>query len=155
MSRKELKVFVLISLLIAVQLLVSCAREAREEVATGVKWLASYEDAVAAAKKNKQPIMIDFYADWCGWCKKLDKSTYVDKDVVALAKEFVSLKIDADVEGSISSEYKVVGLPTILFIDATGKELHRVVGYRPPAAFLDEMNVALESYQGKRGSQGG
>lgn len=152
MPRKQLKGFVFISLLIAVQLLASCAKETGEEAATKVNWMTSYEDAITAAKKNKQPIMIDFHADWCSWCKRLDSSTYVDKDVVALAKEFVSLKVDADMERSISSEYKVVGLPTILFIDPTGKEIHRVVGYRPPAAFLNEMNVALESFQGKRGS---
>ena len=151
MSTKQLTALILVSLL-AVQLLVSCAKESKQEVASELTWMTSYEDAVTAAEKNKQPIMIDFYADWCGWCKRLDSSTYVDKDVVALAEKFVSLKIDADVERSLSSQHKVVGLPTILFIDASGSELHRVVGFRSPADFLNEMNLALESHQGKRGS---
>ena len=149
MSRKRLKVFsTVIMLLLATQMLASCAKEVKEEAAAEVSWLTSYEEAMTAARKNKQPVMIDFYADWCGWCKRLDSDTYINKDVVALAQEFVSLKIDADVEGDLSSRYKVVGLPTILFIDSDGKEIHRVVGYRPPDAFVNEMNSALKAFQG-------
>lgn len=149
MSRKQLKVLsIAIALSLLTLLLASCAKEAKQEAATEVSWLTSYDEAMAAAKKHKQPIMIDFYADWCAWCKKLDSDTYVNKDVVALAQQFISLKIDADVEGALSSRYKVVGLPTILFIDTDGKEIHRVVGYRPPDAFVNEMNSALEAFKG-------
>ncbi len=149
MSRKHVKVIsIVLTLLLAALMFASCAKEKKEAAATEVTWLTSYEEAMAAAKKNKQPVMIDFYADWCGWCKKLDSDTYVNADVVALAQEFVSLKIDADVEGDLSSRYKVVGLPTILFIDTKGDEIHRVVGYRPPDAFVNEMNSALEAFKG-------
>ena len=149
MSRKHLKAFgIVIMLLVAAQMFVSCAKETTEEAASEVTWLTSYEEAMTSAKKNKQPIMIDFYADWCGWCKRLDSDTYVHEDVVTLAQGFVSLKIDADVEKAISSKYKVVGLPTILFIDANGNEIHRVVGYRPPEDFVKEMNSALEAFKG-------
>ena len=149
MSRKHLKVLgiILVSLL-ATQMLASCAKESKKEAAGVVGWLTSYEEAMTAAKKNKKPVMIDFYADWCGWCKRLDSDTYIDEDVVALAQDFISLKIDADVEKDLSSRYKVVGLPTILFIDANGNEIHRVVGYRPPQDFVKEMNSALEAFKG-------
>jgi thioredoxin 1 len=149
MPKKQLKVLrIAITLLLAVFLLASCAREAKQEAATKVNWLRSYDEALAAAKKDNQPIMIDFYADWCKWCRELDGDTYVNKDVVALAQKFVSLKVDADVEGELSSRYKVVGLPTILFINPDGKEIHRVVGYRPPGQFVGEMNTALKAFKG-------
>jgi len=149
MLRKHLKAFgIIIMLLLATQIIASCAKETKEEAAGEVTWLTSYEEAMTAAKKNKQPVMIDFFADWCGWCKRLDSDTYIDKDVVALAEDFVSLKIDADVEKELSSRYKVVGLPTILFIDASGNEIHRVVGYRPPEDFVKEMNSALAAFKG-------
>lgn len=149
MSRKHLKAFgIVVAVLVAAQIFASCAKETKEEAASEITWLTSYDDAIAAAKKNKQPVMIDFYADWCGWCKRLDSDTYVSADVVALAQDFVSLKIDADVDKELSSTYKVVGLPTILFIDANGKEVHRVVGYRPPDDFVKEMNSALAAFKG-------
>jgi thiol:disulfide interchange protein len=153
MSVKVSKQHVLLiaSLMVIAQLLISCAKEG-EEAGDGVKWLASYDEAVRLAEDKHKPIMIDFYADWCGWCKRLDQDTYVDADVMSKATDFISLKIDTDVEPGIPSRYRVQGLPTILFIDYTGKEIHRVVGYRHPRQFVDEMDIALRAFQGKRGT---
>ena len=144
----------LIVLLAATALvLVSCAKEKEaDEVSDGVKWLASYDEAVRRAEDKGKPIMIDFYADWCGWCKRLDKDTYVDTDVKTKAVDFISLKIDADVESGLASRFKVRGLPTILFIDHKGEEIHRVVGYRGPREFIDEMDAALRAFHGTTGS---
>ena len=138
-------------LLMVVQILSSCAKET-EEVRDGVKWLASYDEAIRMAEDKDKPIMIDFYADWCGWCKRLDTDTYVDADVMSKAAKFISLKIDADEETDLSSRYKIQGLPTILFIDHTGEEIHRVVGYRRPRPFVDEMDLALRAFHGRRGT---
>ena len=132
----------------------SCAKEAEEPSAEAeeVQWLTSFDEALKAAQKKNQPVMIDFYADWCGWCKRLDSGTYVDDAVVSKSAEFVSLKLDADVERSISSKYRVAALPTILFLDAHGEEIHRVVGFRPPERFLNEMEIALQAFRTKVGS---
>jgi thiol:disulfide interchange protein DsbD len=150
MKTARLLVFSL-SLLLAIQLLSSCAKET-EEASEGVKWLASLEEAVEVAKKKDQPIMVDFYADWCGWCKRLHSETYVHEDVVSRAQDFVSLMIDADAERDLSSKYRVAGLPTILFIDHAGREIHRVVGYRSAPSFVTEMDRALEAFRGKAGT---
>jgi thiol:disulfide interchange protein len=138
-------------LLVAMLILGSCAKET-EEVGDGLKWVASYDEAIRTAGDKDVPIMIDFYADWCGWCKRLDQDTYVDADVMSKAKKFISLKIDADVETDLASKYRVQGLPTILFIDHKGEEVHRVVGYRPPDKFLDEMDLALRAFHGEQGT---
>ncbi|MFH1311642.1 MAG: thioredoxin domain-containing protein [Candidatus Eisenbacteria bacterium] len=148
-TSKKIHTLLIASLLVAVLILGSCTKET-EEVGDGVKWLASYDEAIRIAENKDVPIMIDFYADWCGWCKRLDKDTYVDADVMLKAKKFISLKIDADVETDLASKYKVQGLPTILFIDHKGEEIHRVVGYRRPVQFLDEMDLALRAFNGER-----
>jgi thiol:disulfide interchange protein len=142
---------IIASVLGALLMVGSCAKET-EEVRDGVKWLASYDEAIRMAGDKNIPIMIDFYADWCGWCKRLDQDTYVDAEVMAKAKEFVSLKIDADVETDLPKQYRVQGLPTILFINHKGEEIHRVVGYRPPGQFLDEMDRALRVFRGEQGA---
>ena len=74
-----------------------------------------------------------------------------------VAGTFVSVSIHfvneyADVETDLSSQFRIQGLPTILFIDHKGDEVHRVVGYRPPGQFLDEMDRALRAYRGEWGS---
>lgn len=140
----------LLALFLAVTL-VSCAKEKRETRAdeNAVQWLTSFDTALETAREKNLPVMIDFYTDWCGWCKKLDADTYVDKQVISASGDFVSVKINADVERPVAMKYKVTAFPTILFIDPTGNEIHRVVGYRPPQGFLSEMNTALQAFNGK------
>jgi thiol:disulfide interchange protein len=141
-----------IAVLMALQLLLSCAKEAEEKAPGEVAWITSYEEAVQSAGKKKLPVMIDFYTDWCGYCKKLDNETYVNGDVVAKAKGFVSLKINADVEQDLAGRYNIRFFPTILFVDQAGNEIHRVVGFRMPADFVGEMDVALAAFKGRAGS---
>jgi thioredoxin-related protein len=61
-----------------------------------VKWM-KFEEAIAAAKKEPRKIFIDIYADWCGWCKVLDKNTFSDSVIAAiLNKQYYSVKLDAE-----------------------------------------------------------
>jgi thioredoxin-like negative regulator of GroEL len=88
--------------------------------------------------------MVDFTASWCYWCRRLDETTYKNKEVISLAEKFISAKVDCDKEYTIAQKYKIRGLPTILFMDADGQVLHSVVGYRSPEDFLIEMKKVLE-----------
>ena len=127
----------------------SCAKEKgeRQAATNAIPWVQSFSDGLAQARQSDRPMMIDFYTDWCGWCKKLDAETYVNGQVIAAAKDFVSVKVNADVDRETASRYKITGFPTILFTDAAGTEIHRVIGYRPAQNFLGEMNRALEAFK--------
>jgi thiol:disulfide interchange protein DsbD len=137
----------------AVVLLSSCTKEAGEQKAPagGIPWLASMDEALQQAGKNNRPIMIDVYADWCVWCKRLDSDTYSNGSVVAKAADFVNLKLDADANRSIVQRYQVGGLPTILFLDPDGREIHRVIGYKPPDQFIVDMETALAAFKNGKG----
>lgn len=61
-----------------------------------VKWL-SFEEAIALNKKNPKPILLDMYTDWCGWCKKMDKTTYKNKVIVDyINQNFYAIKMDGE-----------------------------------------------------------
>ena len=61
-----------------------------------VKWL-SFEEALALNKKNPKPILLDMYTDWCGWCKKMDKTTYKNKVIVDyINQNFYAIKMDGE-----------------------------------------------------------
>lgn len=107
-----------------------------------IAWLTSFPEALKQAESSGRPVMVDFYADWCGPCKMLDRQTYADARVVNAATNWVSAKIDVDANQNLAREYEVSSIPTIVFISPEGKELSRFSGFVPAPEMLDRMNKA-------------
>jgi thiol:disulfide interchange protein DsbD len=104
-----------------------------------------FEAAIAKAKADCKPVMIDFYADWCAACKELDTNVYSTTEVATESERFVNIKVDGtadhEVLEKLYKQYGVAGLPTVAFVDPMGELLTdpKVTGYLPPAKFLGEM----------------
>jgi thiol:disulfide interchange protein len=109
----------------------------------GIAWVYDLDRGLEMAAEQGKPVMVDVYSDWCGWCKTLDEETYSDAQVQAKASRFVPVKVDAGRDETVYRKYGVEGLPTILFLNAKGEEIDRVLGFAPPEAFLEQMNRAL------------
>ena len=117
---------------------------------TGIKWHTRIEDALRVARAQRKPIIVDFWATWCGWCKRLDQSTYVDPLVTKLAEGFVAVKVNAEGapnEAEFAQRYDVSTLPTIAFLSPTGRLVSRVNGYQGPGQFPQTLNMAREEAQ--------
>jgi tetratricopeptide (TPR) repeat protein len=105
---------------------------------TGIQWEKDYAVALKKAQTEGKPLFVDFWADWCGWCHQLDRTTYVDPDVVTASADFVSVKVNAEgdrTDTEIARRYGVSALPTLLFLSPNGRTLARLDGYVRPAAF--------------------
>ncbi len=111
--------------------------------AYAINWRSNFDDSLQTAKKEGKPLMVDFYTDWCGWCKKLDSDTYSDRTVRKLAEGFICVKVDADKERELVSKYGVNGYPTVIFFDSSGNIVNRQVGYAGPADFALIMKKIL------------
>ncbi|MEL7124470.1 MAG: DUF255 domain-containing protein [Bacteroidota bacterium] len=67
-----------------------------EDKATEIKWY-TWSEAIEANKETPKKMFIDMYTDWCGWCKKMDASTFKDPRVVEYMNEnFYAIKFDAE-----------------------------------------------------------
>lgn len=67
-----------------------------------INWM-SFEEAVAATQKNPKKIFIDVYTDWCGWCKRMDATTFVDPTLVKYMNEkYYAVKLDAETQDTIN-----------------------------------------------------
>jgi len=109
-----------------------------------IEWQPSYEVAMTKAKEAGKPVMIDFYTDWCSWCKVLDQKTYTDPEVIEAADKMVAVKIDAEAHADLAKKYKVNSYPRIVFLSSEGKVIHEIMGYKPPDQFLPDMKAVLQ-----------
>jgi thiol-disulfide isomerase/thioredoxin len=113
-----------------------------------LKWERGFDEALKKAKAAGKPVMIDFWAEWCGWCHRLDLTTYVDPRVLKLGEEFVTVKVDVEAGGrqsAIAERYDALEkLPTILFVTPQGRVILRVNGFQGPGQFPATMEKARD-----------
>ncbi len=108
--------------------------------ASAVVWERDLPSALALAGSEKKLVMVDFYTDWCKWCRRLDETTFADGNVQKALQGVVSVRLNAEKDGRDAAErFNVDGFPTILFLDAAGSEVGRIPGYMEPAPFLEEL----------------
>jgi len=104
-----------------------------------------FDEVLQKAKAEGQPVLIDFFAQWCAACRELDKITLVDARVVQEAERFVRIKVDGTLESkqieALYARFSVRGLPTVVFVDAQGTVLSkpRVEGFVGPRELLRRM----------------
>lgn len=115
---------------------------AQEKVPDEIQWQPSFAAAMSAAKKSGKPVMVNFYTDWCGYCKKLDSEVYTDFGVISESVNFVSVKVNAEKAPDLAKKYEVDGFPTILWLDTKGTTLERLPGYMDAPGFLEMMRSA-------------
>ncbi|RMD99386.1 MAG: DUF255 domain-containing protein [Calditrichaeota bacterium] len=123
----------------------------------GIVWL-NFPQAIAKAKKENKMIVVDFYTDWCTWCKVMDEKTYGANEIIDFArKKLIMAKVNAESKDKVKfkeNEYTyeqlaqafgVTGYPSTIFLGPNGEFLTSVSGYIPPDHFLP----ILEFLEGK------
>ncbi len=107
----------------------------------------TYAEALAKAKAENKMIFMDCYTTWCGPCKKLTKEIFTQPEVGEFFnKNFVNVKIDMEKgEGiELQKKHNVSSFPTLLFLDASGENLHRKSGFLVADTLIAEAKKALD-----------
>ncbi|MCF8092925.1 MAG: thioredoxin fold domain-containing protein [Desulfotignum sp.] len=96
---------------------------------TGINW-EDYTPGLAQARNQDKSVFLYFYAQWCTYCTKLKKTTFLDERVLAyLEKNFISISVDTDQNQALSQSWQVKGLPTMWFLTPEGNRISSLPGY--------------------------
>ena len=140
----------------------ACSQTANHEK-NGIKWMG-FEEAVSKSEKNPKKLLIDVYTSWCGWCKRMDQTTYQDTALISyINKNYYAVKLDAETKDTLHfrdknfvfrSEYKAnelalsllggkMGYPTTVFLD----EKMNLISVNPGYMDADGLGNLLRSLE--------
>lgn len=100
--------------------------------------------ALARAKRENRPIVLDFEASWCVPCKRMDRETFPDPTVSRLLDRCIFLKIDTDQHPDLAKGFGVVGLPDFRFLAPDGSERKRLLDFQNAKTFARVLKQFLE-----------
>ena len=130
--------------------IISCGDKVGENIHDGIKWGNNLDSAFTIASNSKKIIMIDFMAEWCPPCKKMDKETFSNVNIINKSSEFIPIRIDIEKHQNVAEEYNGnarkyggVGIPNILFLDKEKKVFRHIVGFHDVDNLIEIMDSVL------------
>jgi thiol:disulfide interchange protein DsbD len=106
-----------------------------------IKGVEEFDKTLAAAVSEGKPVFVDFYADWCVECVRMENTTFKSPNVIAALAGYRLLRLDVtandDIDKQILKKFNLFGPPALLFFGTDGREIKhmRVIGYQDANEF--------------------
>ena len=118
-----------------------------------LKWV-TFEEAIELNKTNPKKLLIDLYTDWCGWCKKMDRDTYTNAQIInVINKNFYPVKFNAEQRESVTFDGH-----TFKFVPRGSRGVHELAAALtqnklsyPTTVFMDEQIRIIQPLPGYLG----
>jgi thioredoxin-like negative regulator of GroEL len=133
----------------ALALVASSAFAGTAEVPSA-SWRSDVEATFADARASMKPVLVDLYADWCGWCKVLEAQVFSTPEFAEATRGYELLRVDVEDGGAgteLAARYRAGSLPTLLVLEPTGALVGAIVGYHETAAFIGQIRSAFALHQ--------
>jgi len=124
-------------ILLAVAIGIGSRAPAADSNIMGWDWRTRPPAFDPAATPSKSPILLYFTADWCGFCKQMERTTLADPAVRMHITMLAHVKVDLDQNEDLAKRFGVEGIPAFLLVNERGEELSRSVGVTTPLTFLN------------------
>lgn len=140
-----------IIILISISLLLGSAVKSQENNTVKVQWY-TFEEALQLQQQAPKKIFIDVYTDWCGWCKKMDKTTFKQQAIAEILNEkYYPVKFDAESDAPVEFMERSFTNPRPGVSRSTHQLTYALLGKKvsyPSFAVLDEENQRLTVLKG-------
>lgn len=114
------------------------------------EWESSLDRAIERAEAEDRLILVDLYAEWCGWCKRLEDDVYSTQEFREFARNLVLLRVDTEDRGEgarLKEQYRVYSLPTTLILDHRFVEVGKVEGFAPAISYIRKIEHRIASFK--------
>ena len=112
-------------------------------------WITSLAAAQKKSKDSKQLIFVDLFADWCGWCRRMEQEVFPSQAFQNATDKMVLLRLNTEdgADGSkIAQQFSVSSLPTFLILTPDHMIAAVIRGYAPSNEFVQSMKESLTKY---------
>ena len=122
----------------AVLAIAACCHSA---FAAEIPWSTDIESSLQLAASKGRPVLMEFTADWCVFCKKMEKNTFPNPEVAArISRNFVAVRVEADQLKDLVKDLGIKGLPAILIVSPDLKVIKRISGFQTPEALITQLD---------------
>ncbi len=161
MNKKVWTAIALALPVLAFSLRVTSTTETNSADTKKIQW-TTFDKGIELAQKEDKLLVVDFYTDWCHWCKVMDEKTYGNQQVIDYAKDKVILaKLNAETNEKfkfkdafytgreLSMIFGVTGFPTTIFMGGDGEFITKVPGFIPAEKFRTVLEFFADDWHEK------
>lgn len=113
-------------------------------------WQDHADAAFAEAQKSDKLVLVDLFAEWCGWCKVMERDVFSTPEFQRFADRFVLLRVDVEDGGDgteLQQRFHANSLPTLLLLDAHRALVGEIQGFLPTDRLISRIESELRRYQ--------
>ncbi len=129
--------------------IVSLSASCRPDSSPPIPWQASFPLALEAARQQGKPVFLYMTAAWCSICRRVERETFTDPEVLSAMGRFVPVRVDIDQYPWVGQRYGIAAVPACLVLDSRGRVAGRSFGFQSP----QELGVLFE-VTAREGEQG-